>query len=305
MPAALGATKTFTRTAGAGAAPEPLPSVPSGLPAVNGHVPAIAEQASPEEMEELWEALRDGDQPVIEALLVGDGENPPLGVGVEVHDECGMRPLHWLTVEGHASVAQWLLDEVKADVDGRDGVYGQTALHFACSKGKETMANLLLHRGAAPATTDHAGWIPLHAAARSGFADVMGLLLDVLPPEAVNAPGGADGESALHRAAFWGQLDAVNLLVRRAAPRLALLSFLLTADFTRPMWRAGSARRRFTAAVRRWEAAVRCRVRGRRGTVQPTRAPQGAALAAAAVRRRVSTCAARPGGYCSGERGAQ
>ena len=52
----------------------------------------------------LWDAVRDGDQVVIDELLVGDEEHPPLGISPDVRDEAGMTPLHWLTVEGHVGV---------------------------------------------------------------------------------------------------------------------------------------------------------------------------------------------------------
>ena len=157
-----------------------------------------------------YEALEDPHQ------NVGDEEHPPLNVTVEVTDASGMNSLHWLTVEGHASVAQWLLDEVHAGVDSRDSMHGQTALHLACAKGKATMAKLLVHRGADPVKPDNAGWTPLHAVARSGFTDVAVALLDVLAPAQLNLPG-ADGQTALHRAAYWGNAEVAALLVQRGA----------------------------------------------------------------------------------------
>ena len=131
-------------------------------------------------------------------------------------DASGMNSLHWLTVEGHASVAQWLLDEVHANVDARDGQHGQTALHLACAKGKATMAKLLVHRGADPVKPDNSGWTPLHAVARSGFTDVAVALLDVLTPAQLDIPG-VGGQTALHRASYWGNLDVAALLEQRGA----------------------------------------------------------------------------------------
>ena len=65
------------------------------------------EEAAPDEAElqALYEALREGDQGVIDGYLLGDEEHPPLtGFGVNSTFEAGMTPLHWLTAEGHASV---------------------------------------------------------------------------------------------------------------------------------------------------------------------------------------------------------
>ena len=67
-----------------------------------------------EALEQLWDVVHEGDRASIEALLVGDEEHPPLGCSVDVTDSDGMTPLHWLAVEGHASVVQWLVDEVCA-----------------------------------------------------------------------------------------------------------------------------------------------------------------------------------------------
>ena len=167
----------------------------------------------------LWDAVRDGDQVVIDELLVGDEEHPPLGVPVDVKDAEGLTPLHLLTVEGHASCAQWLIDEVRAAVDVRDSPYEQTPLHHAAAKGKATCAALLLSRNADPVARDAAGWTPLHAVARSGFTDVAAVILAALRPEQIDLPGGARGETALHRAAFWGNHEVAELLLKAGADR--------------------------------------------------------------------------------------
>jgi hypothetical protein len=119
------------------------------------------------ELEVYWEAVREGDKLAIEAMLVGDEEHPPIGIGVDVTDREGLTTLMWLTVEGHATVAQWLIDDVDADVEMTDKRYGQTALHFAAVKGNNMIAELLLHRKCDPARRDFAGWTPLHARAPS------------------------------------------------------------------------------------------------------------------------------------------
>jgi hypothetical protein len=50
---------------------------------------------------------------VIDELLIGDEEHPPMtGFFVDSgFPDSGLTPLHWLIVEGHASVAQWFIDE--------------------------------------------------------------------------------------------------------------------------------------------------------------------------------------------------
>lgn len=174
-----------------------------------------------EELAQFWEAVREGDQEIIDELLVGDEEHPPIGVKVNEQDESGKTPLHWLTIEGHASTAQWLIDEVGADVNESDSTTGMTPLHYAAEKGTATCAALLLQRGADPVRRDLAGWTPLHAAARSGFTEVAETLLEALTPKQYSLQGPM-GQAALHRAAYWGQLEVAALMVERGADKYQL-----------------------------------------------------------------------------------
>jgi len=176
-----------------------------------------------EALEQLWDVVHEGDRASIEALLVGDEEHPPLGCSVDVTDSDGMTPLHWLAVEGHGDVVEWMIDEVGADVHFADVRHGQTALHFAASKDHPRVAEALLEREAKPLATCKAGWTALHTAARSGSAEVMAVLLAALGSEAdaVNVRG-PKGHTPLHRAAFWGQTEAVRLLLDAGASRDAV-----------------------------------------------------------------------------------
>jgi len=196
-------------------APSALAFVPSDSPA--RAPPPMSDDDYDEEKEEevarMWEAVRGGDQVLIYELLVGDGDDPPCGLTVDCKDGNGMTPLHWLTVEGHTAVTQWFIDEVGAAVDEADTRYGQTALHFAATKGKATAAGLLLNRGADPVRRDTAGWTPLHAAARSGSADVGATLIAALKPEQIDLSG-PNGCTALHRAVYWGHYEVLSVPAR-------------------------------------------------------------------------------------------
>ena len=152
------------------------------------------------------------------SLSPQDDDHPPLGVSIDVRDEKGMTPLHWLSVEGHASVVQWLVEEVGATLDLGDARYGQTALHFAASKDRGQVAQQLLELGASTLAADRAGWTPLHTAARAGAVDVANILLSNLPAGGVNAHG-PDGQTPLHRAAFWGHTELVIALLNAGATR--------------------------------------------------------------------------------------
>ena len=185
--------------------------------------PDQEESPDQEALEQLWEVVHEGDRASIEALLVGDEEHPPLGCPIDVTDPNGMSTLHWLAVEGHGDVVEWMLDEVGADIAFVDTRYGQSALHFAATKDHARVAEQLLERGAKPLATCKAGWTSLHAAARSGAAEVLAVLLAALPEGSdganVRGPG---GHTPLHRAAFWGQTEAARVLLENGASRDAL-----------------------------------------------------------------------------------
>jgi ankyrin repeat protein len=55
--------------------------------------------------------------------------------------------------------------------------HGETALHQAAVRGRETAVRVLLARGADPQLQSRFGETPLHVAARSGHAGVCRLLL--------------------------------------------------------------------------------------------------------------------------------
>ena len=60
-----------------------------------------------------YHPCRPAYQDVIDELLIGDEEHPPMtGFLVDsAFPDSGLTPLHWLTVENHVSVAQWFIDE--------------------------------------------------------------------------------------------------------------------------------------------------------------------------------------------------
>jgi|EP00908_Phaeocystis_cordata_P004081 ankyrin repeat protein len=146
-------------------------------------------------------------------------------------------------------VAQWLIDDVQAEVDSRDN-HSQTPLHHAAVKGQATLVQLLLKRGADPMARDRAGWTPIHACSRSNHTDAALELIATLEParalvrektveldksagldaqrvrkELAKAEDHADmlnvrgprGETPLHRAAFWGHTGMVQTLLEAGA----------------------------------------------------------------------------------------
>lgn len=150
-----------------------------------------------------------------------DDEHPPLGCSVDVRDPNGMTILHWLAIEAHNDVIEWIIDEVGADIELGDLRYGQTALHFGASKDNGRVVEQLLQRGANARANDKAGWTPLHTAARAGALDAAAPLMKALDSAAINARG-PGGQTPLHRAAFWGHAELAAALLDAGADRGAL-----------------------------------------------------------------------------------
>ena len=102
-------------------------------------------------------------------------------------------------------------------VDGREAGYGETPLHLAAVQGAATVAYALLNAGADALCPDHkGGWTPLHAAARADTTEVLEVLLEAAEPPHIDTRS-LSGETALHRASFWGCHKAVAMLLMAGA----------------------------------------------------------------------------------------
>ena len=101
-----------------------------------------------------------------------------------------------------------------AEPNARDGT-GKTALHWAASKGREDICDLLLAKGANPAAVDDEGITVLHEAASSGNATLCTRFIALgADPNAIMRLG----LRPLHLAADQGHMEACALLLARAAP---------------------------------------------------------------------------------------
>ena len=165
---------------------------------------------------------------------------------LDVQDSVGATPLMLAAQNGHAGVAELLL-ELGASagiVDGEE----RTALHYAARNGDAAVVRTLLDAGASASTADAYGQTPLHTAAESGNEETARLLLGA--GAAPNEPDrifdstplhlavrcnrvciaqrlvewGADidarnegGRSALHIAAGYGHTEAVKALLAAGA----------------------------------------------------------------------------------------
>ncbi len=170
---------------------------------------------------------------------VGDRDN---STALDVAAQCGQMD------------AVRLLVEAGADARHRDN-NGMTALHFASYEGHDDAALYLLEHGADPAAATNRGSVALHGAALRGSTPTVAVLLEHgVPANARNAGGftpllsgtagqadaelvrlllehGAwvddrdlEGTTALHNAAWRGNLDVVRYLIEQGASIDALMN---------------------------------------------------------------------------------
>jgi hypothetical protein len=115
---------------------------------------------------------------------------------------------------GHAHVVQLLLQKIpKMPLQAQHYSFPNT-LSLAASKGYKEIANLLIEAGSDVNAINDAQETCLHEAARTGYADVVELLLEKeANPDLARLH---DGSTPLHLAAERGHVDAVKALVRLA-----------------------------------------------------------------------------------------
>lgn len=172
------------------------------------------------------------------AALLADGADP------NARDGVGRSPLY----EVRRVEAIGPLVAGGADLEARD-IHGWTPLHAAASFDRADLARALIELGADLRARDRRGFTPLHAAANDGAAAAAGLLLDrgapvderstkvadLTPVEEGERTlemrpfdyqayfrwhqGGKveDGQTPLHRAAYWGHAELTALLLEHGA----------------------------------------------------------------------------------------
>eukprot|EP00884_Botryococcus_braunii_P022330 jgi/Botrbrau1/8781/Bobra.0330s0013.1 len=128
-------------------------------------------------------------------------------------DEDGWTPLHFAASKGHDSVIEALFG-AGAEIDTREKVLKRTALHLAALNGHIGAVTFLVRHGADPDAQDGESLTALHKAVTLGFEDVVRVLLE-LGADANDVP--PDGTSVLHLAAWRGYLGIVKQLLAAGA----------------------------------------------------------------------------------------
>ena len=123
----------------------------------------------------------------------------------------GVTGIHMAALFGLNQLLDTLLHSADVALEAKDS-RGQTALHYACTKGHEIIVNQLLEAGAILEQGDNFNLTPLHHAIESGHQAIVETLLDA------NAYiGPINGLSALHLASRHGQSYLIDLLLERGA----------------------------------------------------------------------------------------
>lgn len=121
----------------------------------------------------LFSAIEAGDQKTVADILIREGKKRGL---VDSRDECGWTPLMKAALNGHAAIAQQLIN-AGASVDLKDSG-GYTALLLAASNNHDKLVRLLLNQGADINHQEQTkGWTALIWSAKRGHDEVVNLLL--------------------------------------------------------------------------------------------------------------------------------
>jgi hypothetical protein len=174
----------------------------------------------------LFRAAQQNDKAVVESLLDSESEQCDVGKPVRAHD--GMSPLFIATYQGHASIVEVLLQRSGGDGPDQATAHGDTPLSAAAKSGRADIVRLLLDWGAFASPTP--GIPPLHIAAREGHVRVVRLLLDW----GCDVEGAWKGRTALDAAAAGDHAAVVALLRSHEETSLQLgLGLLLKEEALR------------------------------------------------------------------------
>ncbi|MCL7032504.1 hypothetical protein MKW94_001496, partial [Papaver nudicaule] len=137
--------------------------------------------------------------------ILGDGLPTILG---NTEDEEGRHALHYAAAGGRVDVLEYLIEEIKLDINVQDNA-GGTPLFLAATAGRVSTVGYLLKMGANPDQPNNINEHPLHHAAKNGHNGV----IIVLHSNGVNIDVSNDFGSPLRYACAFGQHDTVKLLL--------------------------------------------------------------------------------------------
>ncbi|CAG0902819.1 unnamed protein product, partial [Cyprideis torosa] len=100
------------------------------------------------------------------------------GADVNAKDRGGGTPLIWASEGGHVETVEFLVREAKADLEGRENIFGWTALSLAAMEGHTHVMEILLAAGAEVDARDSNGLTPLQWACKEGALEGVRLLID-------------------------------------------------------------------------------------------------------------------------------
>lgn len=153
----------------------------------------------------LQAAVQSGHVEVVRALLAS-------GANVDFTNDFGSA-LHFAVSNRDLETASLLVDS-RACLDTRDDD-GLTPLHVAAHDGAIALVQFLIDKGASPTASTFHGWTPLHFAAAGGKSECIEMLLR--SNVSVNANDNEGGDTPLHLAAFFAELNAITSLLTRGA----------------------------------------------------------------------------------------
>ncbi|XP_044739084.1 uncharacterized protein LOC123300563 [Chrysoperla carnea] len=130
-------------------------------------------------------------------------------VDVNELDSAGCTPLQRAAAEGHEEIIRLLLAH-GADVNRKDSVHGNTALHEAAWKGYSRTVAILAAAGANLETANNGGFAPLHLCCQNGHnQSCRELLLAGCNPDLQNNYG----DTPLHTSARYGHAGVTRILI--------------------------------------------------------------------------------------------
>ena len=156
--------------------------------------------------EDFFQAVKRDDATVVLRLL-------QRGFDANVPDPKGQSGLLIALREPSIKVATVLVDWPKTDLNAFNPD-GESALMIASIKGHHDLAAKMITRGA---DVNKTGWTPLHYAASTGQAKLIGLLLENHAYIDAESP---NGSTPLMLASMYGTGDAVKLLLDEGADPL-------------------------------------------------------------------------------------